>query len=105
MLGTPQNQIRKDKNAGLLLSPKYVTVLGSTSDLTGEKIRLEAPAHAQPVTSTSTGGQEFVSKQDFDKLSSQLDECFARFEALLSRGNIFTKPKMPLNVVPPPVSD
>ena len=87
VLATPQYQIRKDKKAGLLVSPKDVTVLDSTSDLTEEEIRLEAPAHAQLVT--STGGQEFVSKQDFDKLSSQLDERFARFEALLSRFNIF----------------
>ena len=61
--------------------------------------------HVQLVVSTSTGGQEFVSKQDFDKLSSQLNERFARFAALQSRGNIFTTPKMPVNVVPPPVSD
>ena len=80
------------------MSPKDVTVLGSTSDLTEEEVRLEAPAHAQPVASTSTGCQEFISRQDFDKLSSQLDERFAWFEALLSRGNIFTTPKMPVNV-------
>ena len=80
MLAMPQYQIRKDKKAGLLMPPKDVTELDSTSDLTEEEVRLEAPA--QPVASTSTGGQEFVSKQDFDKLSSQLDKCF---EALLSR--------------------
>ena len=55
------------------MSPKDLTVLGSTSDLTEEEVRLEAPAHVQPVASTSTGGQEFVSKGDFDKLSSKLD--------------------------------
>ena len=75
VLATPQYQIRKDKKAGLLVSPKDVTVLDSTSDLTEQEMRL-APAHAQLVASTSTGGQEFVSKQDFDKL--------------LSRFNIFT---------------
>ena len=92
MLATPQYQIRKDKNAGLLVSPKDVTVLGSTSDLIEEEVHLEASAHALPVASNSTGSQEFISKQDLDKLSSQLDERFARFEALLSRGNIFTTP-------------
>ena len=70
-----------------------------------KEVHLEASAQVQPVPSTSTGSQEFVSKQDIDKLTSQLDEWFVKFEALLNRGNIFTTPKMPDNVVPPPVSD
>ena len=78
-------------------------VLGLTSDLTEEEVCLEA--HVQPQAGTGTGGQEFISKQDFDKLSSQLDKRFARFEALLSRGNIFITPKMPVNIVPSLVSD
>ena len=45
-LAKPQYQIRKDKKVGLLVSPKDVTVLGSTSDLTEEEVRLEAPVHA-----------------------------------------------------------
>ena len=105
MPATHQYQIRKDKKAGLFVSPKIVTVLGSTNDVTEEEVRLAASTHAQPVASTSTGGLEFVSKQDFDKLSSQLDERSARFEALLNRGNIFTTHKIPVNVVPPPVYD
>ena len=48
---------------------------------------------------------DFVSKKDFDKLSDQLDEKFSRFEALLSRGNIFATPKVPVQVSNPPVSD
>ena len=62
-----------DKKAGLLISPKDVIVLDSTSDLIEEEVHLEAFTHAQLVASTSTGSQEFISKHDFDKLSSQLD--------------------------------
>ena len=84
MLAMSQYQIRTDKKAGLLISPKDVTVLGSTSGLVEKEVHHEASAHAQLVVSTRTGSQEFVSKQDCDKLSSQLDERFVRFEALLS---------------------
>ena len=48
---------------------------------------------------------DFVSKKDFDKLSDQLDEKFSHFEALLSRGNIFATPKMPVQITKPQVSD
>ena len=38
-------------------------------------------------------------------LNNQLEEKFARFEALLSRSNIFSTPKLPENVEHPPISD
>ena len=64
-------------------------------------------AHAQhlPGGSDNVSSSDFVSKKDFDKLSDQLDEKFSRFEALLSRGNIFATPKVPVQVSNPPVSD
>ena len=36
----------------------------------------------------------------FSALSDKMAEQFARFEALISRGNIFTAPKMPVNPMP-----
>ena len=48
---------------------------------------------------------DFVSRQDFEVLNNQLEEKFARFEALLSRSNIFSTPKLPVNVEHPPISD
>ena len=46
----------------------------------------------------------FPKKKDFNNLSQQLDEHFTRFEALLSGGNIFATPKVPVNVINPSVS-
>ena len=43
--------------------------------------------------------EDFVSKRDFDTLSNQLEEKFARFEALLTRTNIFSTPKTPVSAV------
>ena len=72
----------------------------------------DVPAHS----STSSGQQEvftvshhtvdeFVSKQDFDLLSNQLEEKFARFEALLTRTNVFSTPKVPVSNITAPVSE
>ena len=96
MLSTPQYQICKDKNASLLVSPSKETVVG-VSGVDQDTAELEdVPAH----TSTGSGPQEvftvshhsadeFVSKHYFDLLSNQLEEKFARFEALLTHTNIF----------------
>ena len=46
-----------------------------------------------------------MSRKDLDVLSNQLEEKFARFEALLSRTNIFSTPKVPVSAVSAPVSD
>ena len=102
MLATPQYQIRKDKKAGILVSPSKVTVVGPVEDQEDLEISPDA-AHAQervftgtfPVDQqTSTG--DFVSRHDFELLNNQLEEKFARFEALLTRTNIFSTPKMPV---------
>ena len=115
MLATPQYQIRKDKKAGLLVSPRDVTVLSPVNSSqqpastahAQQTISEDDSAHAQhlPGGSDNVSSSDFVSKKDFDKLSDQLDEKFSRFEALLSRGNIFATPKVPVQVSNPPVSD
>ena len=109
MLSTPQYQIRKDKKSGLLVSPSKVTVVVDQDTV---ELEDDVPAH----TSTGSGQQEvfivshhsadeFVSKQDFDLLSNQLEEKFARFEALLTRTNIFSTPKVPVSTITVPVSE
>ena len=109
MLSTPQYQIRKDKKSGLLVSPSKVTVVGVVDLNTG--LDEDAPANV----STGSGQQElftvshhtadeFVSKHDFDLMSNQLEEKFARFEALLTRTNIFSTPKVLVSTATAPVS-
>ena len=111
MLATPQYQIRKDKKAGILISPSKVTVVGPVEEQDEIEMSPDA-AHAQgrivtgafPVSDqTSTG--DFVSRQDFELLNNQLEEKFARFEALLTRTNIFSTPKMPVSTSQAPISD
>ena len=107
MLSTPQYKIRKDKKSGLLVSPSKVTVVGvaNQEDLGGEE---EEELDDVPVLASGSGEQQmfsishhtpedFVSKRDFDTLSNQLEEKFARFEALLTRTNIFSTPKAPVS--------
>ena len=105
MLSTPQYKIRKDKKSGLLVSPSKVTVVGVVpqEELGGDELEEEdVPVQAsgsgdQEVFSiTHHSPEEFVSKQDFDNLNNKLEEKFARFEALLTRTNIFSTPKAPV---------
>ena len=109
MLSTPQYKIRKDKKSGLLVSPSKVTVVGvaDQADLGGEQDDEELDS--VPVLASGSGEpqfaishhtpEDFVSKRDFDTLSNQLEEKFARFEALLTRTNIFSTPKAPVSAV------
>ena len=111
MLATPQYQIKKDKKLGVLVSPSKVTVVGpvdasemdTMSDMSAHE-QLQAGSGPSPVPSTQQPSGGFVSRQDFDVLNNQLEEKFAHFEALLSRSNIFSTPKLPVNVENPPVS-
>ena len=112
MLATPQYQIRKDKKAGVLVSPSKVTVVGPV-DIQDEISMSADAAHAQEqvvagpslVSFDQQCSGDFVSCQDFGVLNNQLEEKFAHFEALLSRFNIFSTPKLPVNVEHPPVSN
>ena len=111
MLSTPQYQIRREKKAGLLVSPSKVTIVGPVEDLPQDYQEQEFP-HAssesqepEVFTVSHHSPSEFVSRQDLNVLSNQLEEKFAWFEALLSRTNIFSTPKLPVSVTHPPVSD
>ena len=109
MLSVPQYKIRKDKKSGLLVSPSKVTVVGvaNQEDMGGEQD--EEELDGVPVLASGSGEPQFsishhtpedlVSKRDFDTLSNQLEEKFARFEALLTRTNIFSTPKAPVSAV------
>ena len=103
MLSTPQYKIRTDKKSGLLVSPSKVTVVGVVPQegMGGEEVEEEdVPVQAsgsgeqQVFSVTHHSPEESVSKQDFDTLSNNLEEKFARFEALLTRTNIFSTPKV-----------
>ena len=117
-LSTPSYRIRKERKAGLLVSPKEVTVISPVEDLspatvpadnssahTSAHSALDSQPSAQvstqaPATSSaSTSDTSYVTSDQFSALSDKMSEQFARFEALLSRGNIFSAPTMPVNPV------
>ena len=60
------------------------------------QLSTQAPA----ASSASTSDASYVTSDQLVALSDKMSEQFARFEALLSRGNIFTAPSMPVNPVP-----
>ena len=88
----------------MLVSPSKVTILGPVEDFSQDYAEQEA-AHASPsvtnepemYTISHHSPSEFVSRQDLNLLSNQLEENFARFKALLSRTNIFSTPKLPVS--------
>ena len=80
MLSTPQYQIRKDKKSGLLVTPSKVTVV-DVADQDTVELEEDVPAHSligsgqQEVFPVSHHtADEFVSKQNFDLLSNQLEK-------------------------------
>ena len=105
MLSTPTYRIRKDKKAVILVSPKDVTVLSS---IDGEPtFQSPSGAIAQPpaqppssqpsaIASTSTPSSSpppsYVTADQLSAISDKWAEQFARMEALLSRGNVFSTP-------------
>ena len=102
ILATPTYKIRKDKKSGVLISPDQVTVIASVEDK--EPIFHSSPpasqpsAHAQSEASSSTAS--FVTSDQLQQISDQWADQFARFEALLSRGNVFSTPKSTVQHVP-----
>ena len=102
MLATPTYKIRKDKKAGVLVSPDQVTVIASVEDKEPVFQPLpsasQPPAHPQPESSSSSSS--FVTSDQLQQMSDQWAEQFARFEALLSRGNVFSTPKSSVQHVP-----
>ena len=101
-LATPSYKIRKDRKAGLLVSPKEVTVLGSLEE-EEQSLDTSAQVLAQPSVSTSAAPsqpQSFVTSQQFEAMNDRWSAQFARFEALLSRGNVFITPKTTVSTLP-----
>ena len=128
-LSTPSYRIRKERKAGLLVSPKEVTVISPVEDLSSadaptENSSAQPSAQSAPdlqpsaqlstqapaASSASTSEESYVTSGQLVALSDKMSEQFARFEALLSRGNIFTSPSMlnkptfkgPKHPAPPP---
>ena len=95
-------RIRKDKKAGLSVRPKDVTVISSVDSEptfhspSGAMAQVPAQPPSEPppsIASTSTSPPpSYVPAEQFSAISDKWAEQFARMEALLSRGNIFSTP-------------
>ena len=95
ILSTPTYKLRKEKKTGVLVSPENVTVIASIEDKepTFHSSPTSQPsAHAQSEASGSS--TSFVTSDQLKQISDQWSEQFARFEALLSRGNVFFYPQI-----------
>ena len=101
MLATPSYKIRKDKKAGLLVSPKEVTVLqpvDNESTFQSPSGQSTQPsAHYSSTPPSASQSASFVTADQLAAISDKWAEQFARMEALLSRGNVFT----PVSTVKP----
>ena len=102
-LTAPSYKIRKEKKAGLLVSPKDVTVIGTldVDDQSSVDSSVQLSAHA-PVTSSSAASQpfSFVMTEQFEAMNDKWTEQSAHFEALLSCGNVFSTPKTVVSSLP-----
>ena len=102
---TPSYKIRKEKISGSLVSPKDMTIIsavdmeGQASPQSTAQVSVHAPA---PSTSSATT-VSFVTSAQFEAMNDKWAEQFARFEALLSRGNVFSTPKTSASVSSHPV--
>ena len=95
LLATPSYRIRKEKKAGILVSPKDVTVISpvDTEPTFQSEPSAQPPVHASPMASSSVSQSAgFVTTDQLTAISDKWAEQFARMEALLSRGNIFSTP-------------
>ena len=90
-LATPSYKIRKERKAGLLVFPKEVTVLGGLDADDQSSLDSSAQPSAQvPVSASASSHPSFVTAEQFEAMNDKWSEQFARFEALLSRGNVFS---------------
>ena len=95
MLATPSYKIRKEKKAGLLVSPKEVTVLQPVDNEptfqspSGQSTQPSAHSSSTPPASQTAS---FVNADQLAAISDKWAEQFARMEALPSRGNDFSTP-------------
>ena len=90
-LSTPSYKIHKEKRAGSLVSPKDVTIIGSVESEDQASVQPIAHPPAQGPSTSQPGS--FVTSAQFEEMNDKWVEHFARFEALLSRGNVFSTPK------------
>ena len=95
MLATPTYKLHKEKKSGFLVSPEDVTVVAAVEDK--EPVFHSTPPPSSASTSTmqiqDTRSSADVTSTQLKENSDQWSEQFARFEALLSRGNVFPTPK------------
>ena len=103
-LSTPAYKIRKDRKSGALVSPKDVTLISSV-EMEGHASppSAQVSAHAPAPSTSSDSSVSFVTSAQLEAMSDRWTEQFARFEALLSRGNVFSMPKSSATVSAHPV--
>ena len=112
MLSTPSYKIRKDKKADLFVSPKEVTVLQQVDNeptfQTPSGPSAQSSAHPSSSSTASSAQQSnFLMSEQLSATSDKWSEQFARMDALLSRGNLFSTPVStvkPHPSSPPPTS-
>ena len=86
MLSTPQYQISREKKAGLLVSPSKVTIVGPVEDVPQDYQGHEVTHASSEVNEpeffavSHHSPSEFVSRQDSNALSNQLEDkiCLVR---------------------------
>ena len=95
LISTPSYRIRKERKAGVLVSPKEVEVIAPIDSSFTAEPTFSAPPPGPSQSSTSN----FVTAEQFSLMNDKWAEQFARFEALLSRGNVFSTSKTAVNPV------
>ena len=97
MLAMPSYKIRKERKAGILVYPKEVTVLQLVDNEptfqspSGQPSQSSAHPPSTPPSSSSQRAS-FVTSDQLAAIADKWSEQFARMEALLSRGNVFSTP-------------
>ena len=98
MLSTPTYKLQKGKRSGVLVSPDNVTVVAAVDQ---EPIfHNTPPAATSTVQIQETRSSAYVTSAQLKENSDQWSEQFAQFEALLSRGNVFSTPKAGVPKIP-----
>ena len=103
MLATPSYKIRKFKKAGLLVSPKEVTFFQPVDNEptfqspSGQSTQPSAHPSSPPPSSSQSAS--LVTADQLAAISDKWAEQFARMEALLSRGNVFSTPVLAVKPV------
>ena len=94
-LSTTSYKIRKDRRSGSLVSPKDVTIISAVDveEQSSPQSTAQESAHAPAPSTSSAPPVSFVTSAQFEAMNDKWAEHFARFEALLSRGNVFSTPK------------